>query len=699
MNQLVKRLDPEQIDQFVFEKISDSNGEDIFTLSTRSGKVIVGGNNAVSAAFGLNWYLKYYCKSNISWCGKQISLPEALPEIEDKVVKTTSLRYNTYFNYCTFCYSMAFWDWRRWEKEIDLLALNGINTPLAVAGTEVIWRNTLRRLGYSDPEIKEYLSGSGFLAWLYMGNLEKLGGPLPNNWFDQQEKLQKKIVQRMREYDMQPIFHGFCGLVPTSLKEKFPEADIIPQGMWGGGTLERPHVLSPTDPLFSKVAKIWYEEQEKLFGRANYFGGDLFHEGGKYGDLNLAETAQAVQQAMLDVNKDATWVIQAWGNNPLDELLAGLDKNHTIIVDLCAEYWEKWKERKGFNGFPWIWSNVTSWGGNINLHGRLDAINHGPFNGLNDKHASKSIVGIGSLPENIETNPVVYDFVNELRWHDGPVDVEQWISDYSIRRYGKEFPVLKEAWKTFYHTAYGTYSTHRRPSESVFCARPSLKREEITASRFGQCKIFYDPNEFAKGVELLLSKSDELKYIEPYKYDVTDIVRQFISNLGRDTYYKMVDAWNNKDKKAFKKRSDEFLSLLLAQDKLLASHPMFNVGTWIAGAESAGVTEEEKDQHVYNAKLQISTWNDIPSFLVDYANKEWAGILKDLYYPRWKSYIEYLAYKLDGKDIQEPNFFQMETSWAQSPERYEFVTGELEHPVDMAKEVFSKYYCQDYDLD
>ncbi len=31
--------------------------------------------------------------------------------------------------------SYAWWDWERWEREIDWMALNGINLPLAFTGT------------------------------------------------------------------------------------------------------------------------------------------------------------------------------------------------------------------------------------------------------------------------------------------------------------------------------------------------------------------------------------------------------------------------------------------------------------------------------------------------------------------------------------------------------------------------------------
>lgn len=36
--------------------------------------------------------------------------------------------------------SYVWWDWERWEKEIDWMALQGVNLPLAFTGQETIWQ-------------------------------------------------------------------------------------------------------------------------------------------------------------------------------------------------------------------------------------------------------------------------------------------------------------------------------------------------------------------------------------------------------------------------------------------------------------------------------------------------------------------------------------------------------------------------------
>lgn len=94
----------------------------------------------------------------------------------------------------------------------------------------------------------------------------------------------------MRELGMAPVFQGFYGMVPNSLKEKFPEANIKEQGEWQ--TYQRPAFLDPNDPLFDKIADIYYDEQEKLFGKAVYFAGDPFHEGGQSEGIDVKAAAK-----------------------------------------------------------------------------------------------------------------------------------------------------------------------------------------------------------------------------------------------------------------------------------------------------------------------------------------------------------------------------------------------------------------------
>ena len=88
---------------------------------------------------GFNWYLKHVAKCHISWNGDQLNPAKPLAKVEKTIRRVTPYKYGFYFNYCTFNYTMAWWDWDRWEREIDYMALSGINMPLAIVGSEAFW--------------------------------------------------------------------------------------------------------------------------------------------------------------------------------------------------------------------------------------------------------------------------------------------------------------------------------------------------------------------------------------------------------------------------------------------------------------------------------------------------------------------------------------------------------------------------------
>lgn len=153
VKQMLERLQEGLSDRFKIEIRSSSDEGDYFELYGGGRKVTVRANNYVSAAFGINWYLKYYCHAHVSFCGDQLpQLPVDLPQVKER--HATKLSDNFYMNYCTFSYTTAFWNWKRWEREIDLMALSGINMPMAMVGVEAVWRNTLLKFGYTLPEVK-----------------------------------------------------------------------------------------------------------------------------------------------------------------------------------------------------------------------------------------------------------------------------------------------------------------------------------------------------------------------------------------------------------------------------------------------------------------------------------------------------------------------------------------------------------------
>src|SRR6202012_4481160 len=222
----IKRIVPTIAKKFVVEEIPAENGKDVYELQSKGGKIILSGNKGLSIASALGYYLKIYCRDDFGWNGNNMHLSATLPVVSKKVRHVTPYQYRYYLNYCTFNYSMSWWGWERWQKEIDWMALNGINMPLALTGEEAIWRDVYHGMGFTNADLDGFFSGLAFFWGLGMGNLEGWGGPLPQHWMDSHKILQKKILERERSLGMTPVLPAFTGHVPPSFKDKFPNAKL-----------------------------------------------------------------------------------------------------------------------------------------------------------------------------------------------------------------------------------------------------------------------------------------------------------------------------------------------------------------------------------------------------------------------------------------------------------------------------------------
>lgn len=694
INGLLERIDPGASKKFIIQVKKGQS--DFFELDQKGDKVVIRGNNYVNIATGLNWYLKYYAGIHLSWNGMTAELPESLPKVSTPVRKETNLALRYDFNYCTYSYTMAFWDWERWEKEIDWMALHGINLPLAVVGQECVWKNMLEKLGYTKEEINKFIAGPAFLAWWAMNNLEGWGGPNPDSWYTQQEALQKKILKRMREYGIEPVFPGYSGMVPHDANKKLG-LNVTEPALWNGFT--RPAFLLPTDSRFNEIASLYYKELEKLFGKANYYSMDPFHELEDAGSVDFDAAGKAVLKAMKDVNPKATWVIQGWTENPRPEMIKNLNNGDILILDLfseCRPMWgipSIWKREKGYEQHDWLFCMIENFGGNVGLHGRMDQLLNNFYLTKNNPLAAH-LKGIGLTMEGSENNPVMFELMCELPWRPEKFTKEEWLKDYLFARYGVRDEKITQAWSILadgiYNCPFG--NNQQGPHESIFCGRPGLNN--FQASSWSKMQNYYDPTSTEAAARLMLEVADKYKGNNNFEYDLVDIVRQSLSDRGRIVYNQTIADFKSFDKKSFAAHSQEFLNILLAQDRLLGTRSEFRVGRWIEQARNLGTTPEEKDLYEWNARVQITTWgnrvcaND--GGLRDYAHKEWNGLLKDFYYKRWAAYWQTLQDVLDGKPMVELDYYAMEEPWTLAHNPY--ASQPEGDCVSVAKEVFNEVF-------
>lgn len=663
VKELVKRRIPWLDSKIVFSNREKGNSSDRFELTTRNGKLYVSATGPNAACMGVNWYLKHYCHRSISHFGDNMGPISQLPVIKAKVVKTCAFSNRYALNYCTVSYTMPFYTWKDWEREVDWMALNGYNLVLMPVGMEKVWQNTLQKAGFNEKEINGFIPGPAFTAWWLMGNLEGWGGPVPQVLIDQQAETGHKVVARMKQLGIAPVIQGFYGMVPTFLKDKgYP---VAMQGKWAGG-FTRPDMLMPVDSFWNKLAGIYYKEIKKLYGNdIHYFGGDPFHEGGKSKAVDVKHLAELMQGEAGKYFPNSTWVLQGWGNNPGDDLLSGLNKKDVLIIELFGENTNNWEKRKAYGGTSFVWANVSNFGEKNGLYGRLLRFANEVYRAKNGPY-QKYLTGIGVIPEGIRNNPVVYDFMSELAWSENKVQAADWIKDYVWYRYGFQNQKLLAAWNLLLETVYSSPNAHQEgPSESIFCARPGMNLSSV--SSWGTRKRNYDTALFRKAVTLYIEAGKDIKQpSETYQIDKIDLLRQLHANEADILYSQMMQTIEQKNKKDFEMAYDQFEKLLLQQDALLSTSPYFSLSTWVNAANRFGSASGSAGLCVKNAKMQITYWgpdNNPQTDLRDYANKEWGGLLGTLYLQRWRAFRASVIDELDGKQ-SVPDYYTMEVQWA-----------------------------------
>ncbi len=650
---LIRRVLGGRADGFAVEIIpAAESGRNVFEIESSGGKIVLRGDNGVSVASALNHYLKQYAYCHLSWCGDQLALPAALPAVPAKVRIECPHEYRVMFNYCTLNYTCSWWDWPRWERELDFLAMNGINSPLGVLGLEGVWYNTLVREGFTDEEAREFLVGPAFGAWQWMTNIERHGGPVSKRWIEQRVAVGQAWNARARELGMTPIRQGFSGYVPRRLKEKHPEAAIAQQPDWCGFTGSTQ--LDPTAPYFKVIGKSFMEESIRLFGADGHlWAADPFHESEppKPGAAYLNAVGAAIHALMKAHDPKAVWAMQAWSIRK--EITDAVPKGELLVLDLSGK-------RPGFWGHDYVKGQLHNFGGRINLHGDIRAITGNPFAAAAAKNPECK--GMGLFPEAIVQNPVFYDAVYDAIWRDAPADTAAWLDAYARRRYGVDSPSLRAAWKILLEQGpYGPEDSGNQEHSSMIAARPALVVKKSGPNLgFG---IPYKQTKLIEAVELVLSESARAGGSDACRYDCVDFTRQVLSNHAQNLQKQIRLAYLRKDRAAFTRLTGRFHELLADTDALLATRGEFLFGKWLADARARGTSPDESELFARNAAQLLTLWGPAPlsdpsgtnAPIYDYAWREWSGLIGGFYLPRWDKFHAMLAQSIDKGDYRDPD--------------------------------------------
>lgn len=672
-NAVISRLAP-QLSGRLELKVDPTGVQDRFVISGTTNQIQVKGSSISAALYGANWYLKYVAKMQITPNGSQLATTD-LPSVTTPITMTAQYPVRYALNENTDGYTSPYWPWSRWEHEIDIYALSGINAMLVERGTDMVLYRTLQKFGYSESEIRHWLTEPAHQNWQLMGNMCCFDEPISKELLSKRLKSAQKIVARLRELGITPVLPGFYGIVPDDFGHRNAGAHVIAQGTWNGFT--RPAWLDPGNPVFSRVAEEFFRTQKELFGTSTLYDMEAFQEGGTTGGVSMQVAGPAIQNAMLKARKDASWLMMNWFDSPSPELLKYLDRSHILIVDLEQNTRAKLDRKADYQGAPFLYGGLWDFGGRMTLGGQAhDIVTQIP----QMAKINPGLRGTAIFPEGMDNNPYLFDLFTEMAWRDRTPDLESWTADYVTRRYGMADQHALNAWNILYRTAYGVradpsvdFDQSSSAIESLFDAQPSFSADQ--ASTAGPQKVRYDPALFRTSLSELLQVSPRIRTLPTYQYDLVDVARQCLSNESRRLLPLLKTAYDQKNLDRFVMLSNHWLQLMEIQDRLLNTNAFFMVGPWLAWPQAWAASQGEAQQLNYDARSILTNWGDRTASqqggLHDYANKEWAGITHDYYRKRWQLFFDtHITALKNGQDPAPIDWYMIGEQWNHETNSY-----------------------------
>ena len=638
-----RNIGEEYRDWFTFAIAENTeNDNDYFVVGpdAATGKILVTGNDGISLASGLNYYLETYCNVQIAEQTSQVKMPAEIVSMDEAVRCETPYKIRYAFNYCTLNYTFSYADAEVFQREYDWMALSGVNCVIDLAGQEAVWIKFLQNFGYTFDEAKDWIAGPSYYAWQFMDNMEVVGGPVSDEWVVGRLEMARENQRFKNSLGMQTVFQGYAGMIPCNFADFQPEVEILDQGNWC--SLPRPDMIRTDGELYDQYAKLFYAAQEWAFGpNSDYYAVDPFHEGGiRPDDLTDETIAAEVLDSLLEYDEDAVWMVQAWWDNPTNGLLNGMGEyrqDHVLILDLTGVYDSKWDKLKygntvvdsdEFNGTDWVCCLLDNYGGNPSMDGNLQRVVNEITRARDEGEHMK---GIGLISEATFDNPALYQILYDLTWvSEGTIDMEEWLDDYVVDRYGAESENAREAWKLLEETVYA-----RGGHTSQVMAS--------TGPKFAAYGVPYSSVKLEKALALLFKDFELLCGSESYMYDLTEIMRQVVNNYAVVELANLKAAYDTGNIESYKELKEKFLNAFDLLELVLGTQKDLMAGNWIGGAEDwaidTGADDFAYDSMVINAKTIITVWAP-SSYLGSYAYRNYQGMFDDIYKPLWQNYLD-----------------------------------------------------------
>lgn len=695
VRRLAERLLGPRAGDVTFELASGSLGEgnDSFAVLEVEDATRIYGESTSALARGLFEYLRRDVSVLPSWWSGT-ALQTAAPAGDALPVATPSkggspFELRLYLEPEAFAYAAAFWDAARLEREVDLAALRGFNAVTLPLGRDLVMTEVYKRLGLEPQVYTTWSVGAAFRAFGWCGEAVGWMGPQSLTFAEADAALARRALGRMRDLGIEPVLPAFTGVLPAGFAEQFPGATFHELPEWAG--LGRSVLLDAGDPLFDRLAELYYEEQERAIGTSRlYFGSPLGEKRPPLDDEeSLARMAGGVSRALALLRPDARWIVSAWPfrfdrgfwtDARIAGFLDGAPKEQIILLDKVASSDPVWERTGAFFDRPFLWGVTPSFGGRQRLGGPLEPVADELRRAASE---SDTMTGFALAHESPGVDPLRFEYLCDQLWTEASIDADAWIESWVRARYGAADPRAVRAWRRILVAAYGENVIDSGPSAIV--AAPST---------FAPPPVPYDASALVEAWRELVALAEESTPRPALIFDLVDIGRQVLSNATVEPIGAALEAFAAGDVEGLAAPSARTLAAMTDLDELLATHPAFLLGAWLQSAGGRGGDDVERAAIAAGARALVTHFGPIGSSLRDWGGREWSGLVGAFHRERWRRLFEALATSAgSGTEFDATEFdgglAAFEREWAARANPYSAVP--MGDPVSTARRLLDRW--------
>ena len=268
--EFLQRHCPKWAPQVLFEASPAGEAEPGWEVAASGGDIYIRGGSALAQAVGLRRFLEDYAGMSLAYAGaeervtftlrvKKLPLPFA-PMRGELPAQTRAC-----FGPLTFAGSPCWWDWDRWQDEIDILALYGVNEALLLTGSEHAWFQTLRGEGIGTDYVMGGMSAPPYWPRQLQGRFDNVLPPVDPMYLKSRGQLGKAIAGRMRAWGITPVPPAFPGTVGSNMYGILRNgARLVPQPSWNGYKFV--YKIDPACPAYTRLKEAYEAQITQIFG-------------------------------------------------------------------------------------------------------------------------------------------------------------------------------------------------------------------------------------------------------------------------------------------------------------------------------------------------------------------------------------------------------------------------------------------------